>query len=372
MKPNKTENIKINWGKPITIPPAKGRPVQFGVAGAIAGISHQHLIIAGGANFEDFVPWKGGTKQYHNVVYMMETGLTGKENWREAASRLPQKQGYSACVSWNNQIISLGGENDQGLISNVWRIEMKDHDIQCLPLTSLPYPVTGAGSALIENTLYLAGGIDPAGGSANFIRARLDQPTLKWKELAPLPMPLSHAVVVSQHDGHEMCIYVIGGRNKTGVVSTFYSSIWKYAPSTETWIKAGELTNAKRTPMGLSAGTGISAGDHHIVLFGGDPGIVFNRTERFLDAIAKSTNDEEKKRLTDLKNQGQENHPGFLRDVLIFNTLTGTIHKSGLTSHPAQVTTQAVVSGDTVYIPSGEVKPGMRTAMVSKATIRKQ
>ena len=124
--------------------------------------------------------------------------------------------------------------------------------------------------------------------------------------------------------------------------------------------------------MGLSAGTGISAGDHHIVLFGGDPGIVFNRTERFLDAIAKSTNDEEKKRLTDLKNQGQENHPGFLRDVLIFNTLTGTIHKSGLTSHPAQVTTQAVVSGDTVYIPSGEVKPGMRTAMVSKATIRKQ
>ena len=71
MKPNKTENIKINWGKPITIPPAKGRPVQFGVAGAIAGISHQHLITL-------YYPDRTETNDIYSGAEYREFNMTGE------------------------------------------------------------------------------------------------------------------------------------------------------------------------------------------------------------------------------------------------------------------------------------------------------
>jgi hypothetical protein len=97
---------------------------------------------------------------------------------------------------------------------------------------------------------------------------------------------------------------------------------------------------------------------------------VFNQTERYLDTIARTSDEEEKKRLTALKNQGQENHQGFLRDVIVFDTITGQSQKAGRTNCETQVTTLAVASGNTIYIPSGEIRPGIRTAMVSKGTFR--
>ena len=361
---------KINWGKPLFIPPAKGKPIQYGLAGSVTGTSHDHLVVAGGANFEDMVPWMGGTKLYHDVVYLMKANHPGKGIWTEATTRLPMKMGYAACVSWNNRIIALGGETAHGPIANVMSLQLEGNDICCQPLTALPLPVTSGGAAVIGNRVYLAGGCGPTGGLTNLLSARLDQTPVTWEELAPLPLALSHAVVASQHDGTESCLFVIGGRNKTGIVSDFYSTIWKYSPSKDSWEKAGELTNEKGKTVALSAGTGVAFGDHHIVLFGGDPGIVFNRTERFLNAIAKTTDEEEKKKLVSQKNQGQESHPGFMREVMVYNTITKQWRNGGRTPFESQVTTHAVTYGNTVFIPSGEIKPGIRTAMVSKATIK--
>ena len=370
MMSTKKGKIKINWLKPSYMPPAKGKPVQYGVAGAIIGISHNRLMVAGGANFEDFVPWMGGTKQYHDEVYLLKIDQPRKESWCEATTKLPHKIGYSACVSWNNRVFALGGEDEQGPTNKTWSLEVEGNNLQCKTLTPLPHPVSAGGAAVIENTVYLAGGINSKDNTTNFICAELDQPSLRWKTLPDLPLALSHAVVVAQNDGDEECIFVVGGRSKTGIVSSFYSLIWKYSPSKKIWIQAGELTEAKGLPMGLSAGTGVAVGNRYIVLLGGDRGIVFNQTERYLDTIARTSDEEEKKRLTALKNQGQENHQGFLRDVIVFDTITGQSQKAGRTNCETQVTTLAVASGNTIYIPSGEIRPGIRTAMVSKGTFR--
>ena len=47
---------------------------SIGVAGAFAGISNEVLIVAGGANFPDGAPWKGGAKKYHSSIFVYKKG----------------------------------------------------------------------------------------------------------------------------------------------------------------------------------------------------------------------------------------------------------------------------------------------------------
>ena len=54
--------MKINWESLPDIPSANKETVQKGLAGPLAGISSNVLVVAGGANFPDLLPWEGGRK----------------------------------------------------------------------------------------------------------------------------------------------------------------------------------------------------------------------------------------------------------------------------------------------------------------------
>jgi N-acetylneuraminic acid mutarotase len=162
---------------------------------------------------------------------------------------------------------------------------------------------------------------------------------------------------------------VIGGRNRTGEVSSFYSSIWKYKPSVQKWTSEGDiLSDGKK--LGLSAGTGIAAGSEHILLFGGDPGIYFNRTERLNNALEKASGDEEKQRLWKEKDEMLSSHPGFSKDILSFSTRSKKWEKIGNLTGESPATTSAFLWNGTVVIPSGEVRPGVRTPNVTGIEIQ--
>ena len=60
-------------------------------------------------------------------------------------------------------------------------------------------------------------------------------------------------------------------------------------------------------------------------------------------------------------------HPGFAREVLAFDTRRETWRVAGQSPFPAQVTTIAVAHRDGIIIPSGEIKPGIRTPAVIRA-----
>ncbi len=343
------QDPQITWGETAPLPPASGEEIQYGVAGAYTGISRGRMIVAGGANFGDLTPWRGGVK--------------------EPSVRLQKPVAYGASVSYHDRVICIGGEDAGGPVRDVFSMEWTGRDVRIGPLSSLPQPITSAGAALIGSTVYLAGGMGKEGALNTFFCADLTSDPVQWKALPSLPVPLSHAVVAAQTDGQETCIYVIGGRNKPGIKSTFLSTIWKFSPSKQQWEMAGNITGSDGKPLGLAAGTGASVGDQFILLFGGDPGIVFNRVEEYLDAITQATDPYKEQSLTESKNQEQENHPGFLRDVLAFNTRTGKVIKVSEIPGPAQVTTQTAVSGHTIYIPSGEIRPGIRTPIVRTAVI---
>jgi len=119
----------------------------------------------------------------------------------------------------------------------------------------------------------------------------------------------------------------------------------------------------------LSAGTGVVFGDHEILLAGGDKGNIFHQIETYNADIEKATTDEEKQKLQAEKLDLITHHKGFSRDVLLYNTLTNSWKKIGELPFLTHVTTTAVMWDKDIYIPGGEIKPGVRTPNVVRGRV---
>jgi len=357
------ERVSLQPAKFPAICPASGDSVQPGLAGPVCGAHGNFVLVAGGANFENGLPWRGGKKVYHDEIYLMEKTGSDEFAWKQSTVKLPFPMAYPACVSTQEGVLSIGGEDQNGPVNRVFLFAFQNGSIQIEALPELPQSISSAGAALIGSAVFVAGGLTLQGATTAFYTINLQNKTNGWRVLPELPLALSHAVVVSQSDGEEDCIYVIGGRNKTAEVSTFYSAVWKFKPSVQKWIQEGDILSEGKKP-GLSAGTGIAAGSEHILLFGGDPGIFFNRTERLNNAIEKALGEEEKQRLWKEKDVMLSNHPEFSKDILSFNTRSKNWEKIGNLTEESPATTSAFLWGELVVIPSGEVRPGVRTPNV--------
>lgn len=362
-----TFSLKWKYGHPI--PAVPGTKVQPGLAGAVVGISNGQLIVAGGANFGDTLPWKGGIKKYHDEIYLLNL-QKGNAKWKRADTPLPAPIAYSACAAFNNEVFSIGGEGPAGLLDNVYSLSWGPDGGLINAENPLPEKISSAGAAVIGNQIYVAGGTGTEGASRSVWRTSLGARPLQWQKITDLPSPLSHPLVIAQHDGKETCLFVIGGRNKTGRTSTFFSTVWKYVPSKNRWEPSGELTGQNYEPMGLSAGTGVPVGDRYILIIGGDVGKIFNRTEELIAQISETSDAGIKEKLTSVKNSNLENHPGFSRHVLRLDCQTGLIQPLTEVKMPLPVTTTAVIHDNIILIPSGEIRPGVRTPGLLKATIK--
>ncbi|PIF02197.1 MAG: hypothetical protein CR996_01055 [Draconibacterium sp.] len=364
-------NFTIESNKFPSLPSFDSLEVQPGLAGAVCGLISDELVVAGGSNFPDSLPWLGGTKTYYDDVYCYR--LNGSDSsWKVSELKLPEPLAYSACISMNNLIYSIGGENSEGLSSKVFSISKKDDGFVLSEQTALPKPVSNAGIAFVGNTIYLVGGSGLDGAVSDFYSANEQDTVFSWERLPDLPQALSSPVVVSQWDGKEACIYVLGGRNKTGRLSTFYSAIWKYSPSSKEWNKVGDIKSDAGEPVTLAAGCGAAFDKHYIFLFGGDNGVLYNKTEDFIYRIAEESDAEVKRTLNEEKIAHLTDHPGFCRDIIVFNTLTNQCATVGETPSAAQVTTSVVRNGNRYFIPNGEIRPGVRTPEVTQLIITKQ
>lgn len=345
------------------LPPALGDSVQPGLAGPVAGAHGNFVLVAGGANFENGLPWRGGQKKYHDEIFLMEKTASGKFDWKQSTESLPFPMAYPACLSTENGVLAIGGETEKGPIADVSLFSFQNGNVKRTNLPVLPVATSSAGAAFVDSTVFVAGGLTSEGATSAFYSLDLNQPEKGWRVLPEMPVALSHAVVVSQSDSTETCVYVIGGRNKTSEVSTFLSSVWKYQPSKQKWTNEGDIISEGKS-LGLSAGTGVAVGEEHILLLGGDPGIFFNRTERLNIAIEKASEGGEKQKLWQEKDEMLSNHSGFSKDILAFNTRSKNWVKMDLISGESPVTTTAFVWNGTAVIPSGEVRPGIRTPKV--------
>jgi N-acetylneuraminic acid mutarotase len=277
---------------------------------------------------------------------------------------------YSASVSFENAIYCFGGEDAVQPLNSALKIYFENNRIQIKQLPALPFAVSNAGVAIIGSKVYVAGGNDSAGATSHFQMLDLSDIEKGWTVLPGLPETESHGVVVSQSDGNEDCIYLFGGRNKSGITSTFLSVIYKYSPSENLWTKAGSLQLDGEKEFGLSAGTGVAFGKNSILLFGGDKGIIFNKTEQFIHAFQTETDSLKKAKINAEKIELLSNHPGFSREILCFNTHSGKLKLVGEIPGLSQVTTCAFWRDNKVIIPGGEIRPGVRSSAVRAVSVK--
>ena len=67
----KKEVKHVDWKTAAQVKNTDGS-LSIGFAGPINGISNDVLIVSGGANFPDKMPWEGGKKSYSKTIHVLE------------------------------------------------------------------------------------------------------------------------------------------------------------------------------------------------------------------------------------------------------------------------------------------------------------
>ncbi|MEP3481336.1 MAG: sodium/solute symporter [Fuerstiella sp.] len=326
-------------------------PNELGLAGPFAGIHNKALIVAGGANFPKPV-WEND-KVWHDRIWVL-TRDGDDDTWKDGG-QLPRPIAYGAAVSTKHGVVCMGGNDSENAFDDVYLLswDSKNEKVTTTKYPSLPKPCAFSAATIIGDVIYLAGG--QSGQSletamTNFWSLDLSKKSIKedfvWKELPPWPGPTrAFNLTVSQHNGYTDCVYVMSGRRQEGSADNpasfgFLKDVWEYNPTKNTWRKRAEV------PRCVMAGTAIGFGQSHIFVLGGATEQLFFKGN-------------------ELKN----NHPGFNKKSLAYHTITDTWVEAGTT--PANhVTTIAVKWGDKIIVPTGEVRPRVRSPKVFCVSVK--
>jgi iduronate 2-sulfatase len=305
-------------------------------SGQMSGVSNGTLLVAGGSYFKTSI-FEGGQKLWLDTILALDPNGVA---WK-LAGRLEHPLGYGAAVSVDDSVIVIGGSDGARHYSDVWRLRWKDGRLEKSALPALPQPLANMGAALIGRAIFVAGGqIAPASTEATktIFALDLDAREPKWKALDPIPGPARILpVVVSQG----AALFVVSGAEllsgPDGKVSRRYlNDGWRYTPGADnnSWRRIANV------PQPVVAAPAIDDGASRILVFGGDDGANAHRVFELKD-----------------------NHPGFSRDILAYDTATDKWSMQG--ELPISlVTTSAVKRQSAIVIPGGEDRPGHRSARV--------
>lgn len=354
---DKNKHVQFQWKIAGCLPDHPDGTQSIGLAGPVAGILHNRLIIGGGSNFPDGAPWDGGKKIYYDKIYVFK---------KEDDSLIPVKQdfhlpypvAYSANCTTDKGIVVAGGENKTGALNKVmlisWNTDEQNITLRYLP--DLPRSLSSGAIAAINSHIYFAGGQNADMVSDQLYHLDLNYPEKGWNTLPNLPLPVTHTVLYAQSNRNDSCLYLVGGRKRNiDSTSTLYSEVYQFSLKTGKWSQKSSL------PYALSAHTGLVWNDSTLLVFSGDRGKSFHATEVLIQEITHEKNNSQRERLIQEKDELQKSHPGFGGNVLLYNTRTDKWEKTDTIPFPGQVTTTALKWNNEIVIPCGEIRAGVRT-----------
>lgn len=300
-----------------------------GFAGAFAGESHSHILMAGGANFPGAKPWEGGVKSWYADVYVLDPT---KEKW-EVVGKLERPLGYGVYGSFCNRLICVGGSDKENHYAEAFSLEYKDGLLKQKSLPSLPQPLANASGAMVGANLYVVGGQalpTSTKATSQVWSLNLARPKTKWVEEASLP---GAARILCTVGSYEDKLYVFGGvelYEEQGQVKRRYLKDAYVLEPKKGWRRLADIPEplaASATPMPIWKGK--------LFLVGGDDG----------SQVGKFSTE----------------HKGFSTNIWCFDTKSETWSLVGKTPAP-RVTLPSVQLKSDVYFLSGEKTPGVRSA----------
>jgi cyclically-permuted mutarotase family protein len=387
-----TRVVDFAWDELPPLPPPAGQQRQPGVAGPFVGVHGDILIVAGGANFPDKMPWDGGTKTWWDGIWVLERSRDGAAHWvTEKQFKLPRKMGYGMSVSTPEGVVCVGGSDADRCYADAFLLswDARTRQIRTTSLPPMPEPLSFMGGALVGSTLYVAGGQHAMKGAtpssafwALDLANRDRTGALKWTVLPTWPgpprvLPVAAAQRASSRN-HEF--FLFGGRRpRVGEPTEMLSDAYAFDPGTGQWRTLAKVGGGEG--ISVMAGTAAPLGDEEVLIFGGDRGEFFLELEAHdlaIDALrtelstapsgSRAAIERQIEQRLAAKRKIYATHPGFGREVLAYDTRHDRWRVITRSPIPPQVTTLAVKWGDEVIIPSGEIRPGVRTPSVIRAT----
>ncbi len=337
-------------------------PDREGFAGVFSGIvregEEEFLVVAGGANFPEGRPWEDGKKVYYDTVYVLPLKEGGE--WQISEVKLPRKIGYGMSVSLEDgSSLFMGGKNDEGCVSDVWEVKMEGGELMLQKKPRLPVPIAeGVAGAAGEVVLVGAGTLGDATGRMVY---RLKSGETAWQQVGWPEGARGRMYAVSGVTRGKF--YLFGGRDYAESDEEkedrifgldWLKDCWELDVRTETWKRLSDLPEARSAAPSNAVPVGASS----LLVLGGV-------TVPFLrEQLAERP---------EINGQGME-HPGFPASILSYNIVTDRWAEAGgmpLDGTFAPVTTPVVFWDGKVIIPTGEIKPGVRSPQVLIAEVGK-
>jgi N-acetylneuraminic acid mutarotase len=356
--------VDIQWKEVGQLPKSDTKVEALGLGGPVAGVINNLFFIGGGSNFPSKMPWQGGIKKYYDHLYVFKKQADTLA-LLSSTFTLPHSIAYSANCTTSQGVFYGGGENSNGLSALTylihWNLKTNTPSIESLP--PLPEPITNASATSLDQKVFIAGGDAKTGTSKKVWCLDLSQLDKGWASVADLPYPTSYSIFLTDVSAQKLIL--IGGRAKTtSGISELLKTVITYDIKTNSWAPMPDL------PYNLSAGTGVMMKNGNFMLFGGERGTTFSKVEKLLQSILSTTDLLSREELVAQKNNLLINHPGFSREILFYHSATQQFELVGSMPFETPVTTIACWWENRIYIPSGEIKAGIRSSKIISATIK--
>ena len=139
--------------------PKSDKGFKMGVSACYAGILNGKLLMAGGCNFPGTPASEGGKKKFYQNIYAAEMNPDTLFVWNKVGE-LPAPAAYGVSVSCPDGIICVGGNNERGALTSVYKIlwNEKKGKVSLEMLPDLPYALDNMCGTLVGNQLFVAGG----------------------------------------------------------------------------------------------------------------------------------------------------------------------------------------------------------------------
>jgi cyclically-permuted mutarotase family protein len=370
----------MRWAELPPLPAGAEQDEQIGVAGPFAGVSGGALLVGGGANFPEAAPWDGGRKVWWDDVFVLERGGDGTFRWTTGSRfKLPGPLAYGVSITTDAGVVCIGGCDAERCYRDVflltWDPARRQIEVEAWP--PLPAPLAFAAGARVGEAIFVAGGLETMKDGRATRRfemldlSRRGTDAFEWQTLGPWPGPARMLpVAAGQSNGEADCFYLFSGRTAEPDVPTMpLTDAWCYVPARRAWRRLADVAPAGEPARSVTAGVAVAWDPYRVIVIGGDDGVLFCELERLEQQIQRMTHSAEADALEARRRAMLEQHPGFRREILAYDTLTDRWTAAGLFPAAAPVTTAAAEWGGSIVITSGEIRPGVRTPKLWRARI---
>jgi len=367
------------WSEYPEIPPPPGTDIQLGLASPFAGAAGSVVIVAGGCNFP-FAPVRdGGIKKYYDDAFI----YSEREGQWLSGFKIPRATAYGASVSLPDGLLCIGGNGSTQAYSEVFLLKWKDETgtLEVEQWPPLPFPLSQMGAALIDQIVYVAGGLALGQEANSFLSLDLSKrgsEQFNWEVREDFPgQARIQPVVVAQNSAEEKRLYLISGssypdREEEPLIS---ADGLQYSPRTDTWSPVAGIAPAGLDAFSLHGADAVPLGMNHILFTGGVHRSTFHQAwkREKLGKLAMEKGDSAAiQDFADWKYAYLSHDPAwyrFNREVLVYHTITDSWTVGDHYPYPAPAGAKLVAHEGGWMVISGETMPGIRSPKVYRGEL---